>query len=132
MIDENLIFSDSQAVTETAASENVLKIDATMEVAAGKPVDLEVKVVEDFNNVTSLTVAVETATDEDFTSATVLAQTAAILLAELKAGYRFKLPTLPLGNKGYVRLKYTVVGTDATTGKIFAAIVDGAQQSYHN
>ena len=39
---------------------------------------------------------------------------------------------MPAGNKGFVRLKYTVNGTAPTTGKVSAYLTDAVTQSYHN
>lgn len=130
MIDSQLMFSDGQAVTATAASENVIKL-GDREVAFGTPIPLLIQIKEAFNNLTSLKIAVETATDEAFTSPVELAATT-VLLADLVKGKQVPLVFMPAGNLGYARLKYTVVGTAPTTGKVFGAVVDCLQQGHHN
>lgn len=133
MNDANLILSNHQAITGTTVSENVIKLDATKDAAIGTPVYVLAQVTEDFNNCTSVTVALETADNESFTNAVTLVSSGAEVLAKLKAGFKFNPLTLPKGNLGYIRMKYTVAGTTAPTqGKIFAAIVDAIPHSYHN
>ncbi len=132
MNDNTLKFSDSQQIRTTGDvySTNVLKIDG--EKAYGEPVDTLFQVVEDFNNCTSVEVTIETAVDEAFTTPVALISSGAIPLASLTTGYKFNPLVLPKGNLGYMRAKYTVAGTAPTTGAIFAGIVDGIENSYHN
>lgn len=130
MIDAQLQFSENQAITETASSENIIDL-GKREIAFGTPVPLLIRIVEDFNTLTSLTIAVETADNEQFSSAVELASSN-VLLADLKAGKIVPLCFMPAGNKGFVRLKYTVVGSNPTTGKISAYITDALPQSFHN
>lgn len=141
IFDKQNLFSDAQAVTATAASTNVIDLGKTGTVAGegaalprdigpGVPIPLRVQVVEDFNNLTSLAVALQVSTDEAFTSpVTVEAQT--IALASLKAGGVFGgLYHVPRGtNLRYARLNYTVTGTAPTTGKVTAGIVAGHQEN---
>lgn len=134
-LDSQLLFSDNQVVTTTAASTNVVKMANTenglKEVAFGNKIPLLVQVTEDFAGCTSVAAAVETSETEDFASATTLVQTSAIPLASLKAGYKFPIGEIPAGNKGYMRMKYSVNGT-ATAGKITAGIVDAIDNSYQD
>jgi hypothetical protein len=137
IFDNTLLFSSQQAITATAASTNVIDLGATgtpiggvaltRDIGVGKEMDLSVLVTENFNNLTSLTVAVQTSPDNS-TYTTVL-QSPAILLAALVAGYQFKVPnSFELGtNARYVRLNYTVAGTAPTTGKITAGVVSARQ-----
>ena len=130
ILDEQGLFSDNQKITATAASENILDL-GKREVAFGTPVEIFIQVTEDFNNLTSLEIAVQTSTDEDFTSAVDLTKQT-LLLADLKKGVVSSVKFLPKGDLGYMRLKYTVTGTSPTTGAILAGITDGAQESFHN
>lgn len=132
MIDSQLEFSNEQAITTTAASQNVIFLGKNREVAFGNPIPLLVRIKETFNNLTSLKIAVETAVDEAFTSAIELASTT-VLLADLKEGNLVPLSFMPSGNKGYVRLKYTVNGETAPTkGKVYACLTDCVAQSFHD
>lgn len=132
-LDSQLLFSDNQAVTQTAASENVVQManGELKEVAFGNKLPLLVQVTEDFVGCTSIAVAVETSETENFASATTLVATSAVPVADLKAGYKFAIGEIPKGNKGFMRLKYTLVGT-ATAGKITAGIVDAIDNSYQD
>lgn len=130
MIDSQLEFSSYQAITATSASTNIIDL-GKREISFGTPVPLMIMVMEDFNNLTSLKVAVETSETADMASAIELAS-ATVVLADLKTGKIIPLNFMPAGNKGFVRLKYTVSGTAPTTGKISAHITDGIPQSYHN
>ena len=87
---------------------------------------------EAFNNLTSLTISVETDDNSSFSSATTVFTTTAIVLASLTAGYVLKqLVELPEGtNERYVRLKYTVAGTAPSTGKVTAGIVAARQSNF--
>lgn len=130
MIDSLLIFSDKQAVTETCDSENIVYL-GKREIAFGKPVPLEILINEDFNNLTSLTVTVQTDENENMEAAKDLVS-ATLVADDLKAGKKIPIAFMPAGNMGYVKLKYTVDGSAPDKGKISAYISDGAQQSYHN
>lgn len=131
MLDESLKFSENQAITATTVSENVLDLGVGREVAFGDPIPLLAMVKEDFNNLTSLKVAVETDSTDEFNSPVELASST-VLLANLKRGKMIPISFMPAGNKGFVRLKYTVTGTAPTTGKISAYLTDAVTQSYHN
>ena len=130
ILDEQNLFSDNQAITATAASTNVLNF-GTREIAFGTPVELFVQVTEDFNNLTSLKITVQTSATENFSTAVDLIDQT-ILLANLKKGTVSSLKFLPKGNLGYMRLYYTVTGTAPSTGKILAGVTDGAEESFHN
>ena len=134
-IDNEMLFSDNQKITANAASTNVVKLASTehglTEVAFGKSIPLLIQVTEDFNNLTSLKVGVQTASDEEFTSLTTLVE-ATLELASLKTGKKFPIKEIPAGNKGYARMYYTVTGTAPTTGAITAAVVDAIDNSYQD
>lgn len=133
LLDIETLFSDAQAITATAASTNVILMakGQLKEVAFGTPMPLLIQVVEDFEGGTSIKFAVQTSATENFASVTTLAETAAISVAELKAGYRAPINYVPKGNKGYMRIYYTVVGTP-TKGKIDAGIVAAFDNSFQD
>tara|TARA_X000001316_G_C922083_1_gene36887 strand:+ start:2928 stop:3359 length:432 start_codon:yes stop_codon:yes gene_type:complete len=136
IFDAQSLFSDAQAITADAASTNVLDLGAagtpkhakaaiTQDVGRGRDVPIRIQVVEDFNTLTSLDIAIEVDNDEAFGSATVVS-TVTVLLADLVAGYVAPTVYLPRGvNERYVRLNYNVNGTNPTTGKITAGLVFG-------
>jgi len=139
IFDTTLQFSSNQAITATAASTNSIDLGATgtpfggialtRDIGAGKEIAISCLVTETFATLTSLTVTIETDDNSSFSSATTVYSSGAIPVATLVAGYPFKVPAhFPLGtNERYVRLKYTVAGSSATTGKITAGVVDGRQ-----
>ena len=141
IIDNTLVLSDHQAVTATAASTNLWDTlangrpygwvtDRTADIGEGYlNIPLLVEVTTAFATLTSLTISVEVDDNEAFSSATTVATTGAIPAATLVAGYRVKgLDRVPAGvTEQFMRLKYTVAGSDATAGKIFAAVTAGNQ-----
>lgn len=118
LLDAQCLFSDNQAITATAVSTNVVRFglgECTF-------VPLLIQVTEDFATLTSLTVKVQTATDSTFTTAVDLAS-ATLAASALKAGAVFPINFIPSGNLGYIRISYTVIGSNATAGKITAGVV---------
>jgi hypothetical protein len=130
ILDEQGLLSNKQAITASAASENILDF-GKREIAFGTPVEVYIQIAENFNNLTSLSVSVQTAVDEAFTTPVDLVEHT-ITLSKLKKGTVSTIKFLPKGNLGYIRLYYTVTGTAPTSGAIFAAIVDGSEESFHN
>lgn len=134
-IDKENLFSNAQAITATAASSDVIDLDGQAVSAARKKgaigIDLEIlaQVVESFATLTSLTVALQTDDDSAFGTAETVVQTAAIATASLVVGHQFRLSSLPHRLKRYVRLLYTVAGSNATAGKVTAALVLGRQST---
>lgn len=127
MLDYTMMFSNQQAITADTASTKVLETFG--DIGRGvPPIPLLIQVVEDFNNLTDLTVCFQTATDEAFTTPITLVKST-LALADLKAGVRFHINHLPDGILNYMRLYYDVNGTTAPTkGKITAGIVDALSQ----
>lgn len=126
------LFSDDQAITATAASTNVIDfgtpgtpIRAAAPIVDEKGVSmipLAIQVTEDFDNLTSLTIAVQTDNNAAFSSATTV-HSQTIALASLVAGAKTALRMIPFNTtEQYVRLHYTVTGTAPTTGKITAGV----------
>lgn len=130
ILDETVLLSDDQAITATANSTNTIDLGADRDIGKGVPVPLLVQVTEDFDNLTSLTIAVQTDDNDSFSSATTLATTGAIPLASLVAGYQAPLDFVPRGTERYVRLAYTVTGVAPTAGKVTAGIVLDHQQGH--
>ena len=140
IMDLTTLFSNAQAVTATAASTNLIDLGATgtvygaaaaltRDIGRGAKADLALRVVESFNNLTSLTITIETDDNAAFSSPTTVFTSPAYALTDLATGARHLLPdSIPVGvNERYVRLKYTVAGTAPTLGKITAGIVWGLQ-----
>ena len=126
ILDEQGLFSDKQAITASCVSENVLEL-GNREVSFGTPIGIFIQIAEDFNNLTDLTIKVQTSMQEDFSeSVDLIEQT--MKLQDAVSTIKF----LPKGNLGYVRLSYVVTGTEPTEGKILAGIADGTEESFHN
>lgn len=135
ILDKNLLLAEGQAVTATAISENVIRIPAagtvygegsplSRNLGPGEEVPILIQVTENFDNLTSLTITLETADNEALsTNNEVIFSTGAIPLAKLVAGYRTAVRVLPdFVLRDFVGLRYTVAGTAPTAGKITAAI----------
>lgn len=134
IFDMQTLLSDAQAITATAASTNTIDLGPiatgiVRDIGKGKPIPLRIQVVEAFNNLTSLAIALQTDDNTGFASAkTVWSQT--VVLADLIAGKVIVPEWIPRGtDERYMRLNYTVTGTAPTTGKITAGVVMGAQSN---
>lgn len=138
IIDNSLLLSDAQAVTASAASANVIDLGTTgtpygasaallRDLGRGQEVDLAVTVTQAFAGLTSLQVSVQVSPDN--ATWTTVSSGAVVPLASLVAGYQFKVPgSIEEGvNVRYLRLYYTVGGSNATAGKITAAVVASRQ-----
>ncbi len=129
-------FSVAQAITATAISTNVIDLgvagtpyDAKRavnhDIGKGNMVPLLVQVVQDFNNATSVEIAIETGADETLGTRII---SEVVPLAELVAGKQFVLTYLPNEiTERYLGLRYTVVGTAPSTGQFTAGITMGVQ-----
>lgn len=135
ILNKNLMFAEAQAITATAISENVIQWEGVETVplesgpidrnlGKGTPIPILIQVVEDFANLTSLTITLETATNAALSSGgVVLATTVAIPVASLVAGYQPAIEWLPDAvMKEYCGLRFTVGGSNANAGKITAAL----------
>lgn len=140
IFDSTNLFSDGQAITATAASTNVIDLSPTgtpvgsaaalvRDIGPGNPLPIRIHVTEAFNNLTSLTVALQVDDNSAFSSATTV-ETVTIPLAELTLGaFVNEIYYVPRGtNERYVRLNYTVAGTAPTLGKVTAGIVASHQE----
>jgi hypothetical protein len=122
LIDNKNIFSDKQAITETADSTSKVNLMAFMgKVKAGNPY-VSIKVTENFATLTSLDIDLLQAATESG-SYTSVHKISAIPRATLIKGYRVPIRVLPSAVKSpWLKLVYTVNGSAATAGKIFAAL----------
>lgn len=132
------LFSDDQAITATAISENVIDLGVAgtpygaaaplnRDVGKGTPVPVLIQVTEDFATLTSLTITVEVSAAAGLTSPQVLA-TETIAVADLLAGKQTYMQVLPNGaDLRYLGVRYTVTGSNATAGAITAGISMGNQ-----
>ena len=135
IFDSTNLFSSAQAITATAASTNVIDLGATgkvvggtanlvRDIGLGQRIPLRIQVVEAFNTLTSLAVTIQVDDNEAFSSPTTVdSQTIALAGLTLGAVFNGLYFVPPKTNERYVRLNYTVAGTNPTLGKITAGFV---------
>jgi hypothetical protein len=132
IVDKNTRFSNSQAVTATAVSENVLDLGAIRNMGTGaRPLYLVVQVtvaMTDAASDSTITVTIETDTLAAFGSATV-SQTVSPVFAALSAiGERRVVQVAPEAmNEAFARLRYTTTNGDLTTGSFTAFLTPDPQ-----
>lgn len=132
ILDKQNLFSDDQAITDSSvASTNYINL-GDREIAKGTPVPIVIQATTGFANLSTLNIMIQTDDEATFTNPTKLAETGAIPVADLVAGYRANLNFFPKGNRGLTRLYYGKTGATETTGKITAGIVDAVQDGHHN
>ena len=121
LVDAILIFSDEQAITATAASTNVIDFgEANANLGAGTPLIINFIITEAFATLTSLQISLQQGATS--TPATDLVNLPAIAAANLTKGAYIQEIMIPSQHLRYMRLYYTVAGSNATAGKIFAYI----------
>ena len=136
-LDNRTVLSDKQAITGDAVSTNVIDLSPMGSTYDGvemvrkfaiRDIPFLVQVTEEFNTLTSLTIAFQSSDTEVFTVAkNELSFT--VPLADLVVGYKIPLDFLPKGISGrYLRMNYTVVGTDPTAGAITACAVGAVER----
>lgn len=126
--------SPAQAITATAASTNIIDLGAYVgtvtgahaDPGPGRPLYIAASVVQAFNNLTSLTITLQSSNDSTFASGVIGHWTVTIALAALTAGSKINLPAIAgvTGILEFLRLDFTVTGTAPTTGSIEAGIVE--------
>lgn len=134
IFDNQSMLSDAQVIIATAVSTNSLDLGpiragVVRDIGKGKQIPLLVQVVETFNTLTSLTVALQVDDNEAFSSPKTV-WSSVVLLADLKAGKVVIPEYIPRGtDERYARLSYTVTGTNPTLGKITAGVTMGNQSN---
>lgn len=122
LIDSTLVLSDKQAVTASAASDNV--IDQLAKGDAHNRCVVIAQIDEDFAGLTDLKISLQTCGVSAFSSSKELFS-ASFAAADLKKGKTLVKTVLPLGADRYIRGYYTVTGT-GTAGKISLFVTDEA------
>jgi hypothetical protein len=122
ILDKQALFSDSQAVTTTAASTNYINNGSAADIGPGTHQRIFAIVDEAFLTLTSLAISLEVDDNASFSSvATLWSRT--FLAAALTLNAKLDLPGIPAGCEKYMQLKYTVAGSTATAGKLTSGIV---------
>ena len=122
LLDQNLVFSDAQALRATGASTNVVDLTAAGDAAPGRLVVIA-HADTAFAGATQVVVALQTATKADFSDAATLGSVtlSGTQLADTEKNL-FAMG-IPVGMKRYVRIYYTVTGT-VTAGNITCFVAD--------
>ncbi len=108
ILDADLIFSEKQAVTATAASTKVLDLQEGGD-AIGQELTVKAVVGTAFAGGTSLQFKLQTSGDNS--TWTDLLMTGAVAVADLKSGAIPFDVRVPKGAKRYLRMQYVAVGT---------------------
>lgn len=112
-----------QAITATAVSTNTYDLGVARDIGAGEELEYFIKSGVVFNTLTSLTIDLITSASADLSTPTVL-QSHSRTLAQLAVDSVQVRGRIPLGGaQRYLGFRYTVVGTNPTTGTIVAGIV---------
>lgn len=138
ILDKTNELSNSQAVSTTAASTNVIDLGApgtvlggpaalVRDIGPGMPIPLMVQVTGTVTGPGNMVVEVRTCTTASMTGAVTLARTTAMTTAQLTAGYQIPIPVVPLDmSSRYMDVRYVVDSTLSISG-ISAGIVAGLQ-----
>lgn len=123
ILDDKFIFSDGQAVTVTAVSTNVIDTGPNAKkLGGGQEMVCEVVVDTDFATLTSLKATLQESADNS--TFTTLVDGVAVAAASLLKGRKILCCTVPPTHARYLRVNYTVAGSDATAGKVNAHLVN--------
>ena len=137
ILDTLLQFSPTpQAITATAGSIDQIDLgplgqgQTVRDIGVGEDLYLVVRSVAAFNNLTSLTVALQTDDNAGFASPVLVWASAAIPLAQLTANRVQAIVAIPPGVpvERFLRMHYTVAGVAPTTGSVEAFITNDIQQ----
>lgn len=130
LIDQELVFSDGQAITADAASTNVIDLMAAGR-APGNDLGVFAQITETFTNLTSLEFQVQSCAAEGFGSNVKTHQKVSVTLAsgKLAAGQKIDLGKLLEGTLQYVRIYYDVTGTAPDAGKVTSLLAPFGSQT---
>ncbi len=128
ILDSELLLSDGQEITATAASDDFIDFGSNRDVGPGTPVPLLIQVASDFSDMDDLTVDIQTSGDPTFSAGVKTLASMTVPVADLVQGYQFPVGHLPNHCRRYLRLNYTVGNPGSSPGgAITAGIVWGVQ-----
>lgn len=126
----------AQAITATALSTNVLDLRNSGSPAlvdeglSGPEMWLVIQCIAAFNNLTSLTITLESDSTSNIATAPTVHCSKTILLAGLTAGANLIRMQLPSDDyKRYLAVRYTVTGTAPTTGSVVSFLALDVQRN---
>lgn len=140
LLDDQALFSDQQALTVTAVSQNFINLGVPgtppaapapvkQDIGGARQIPVLVQVTEDFAGGTSLVAELQKSTTDDFAAFEVVASSGAVPVADLIAGKQLPIPVVPIGaDAQYLRMAYTIDGT-MTAGRITAGVSAGNQSN---
>lgn len=144
IFDKQSLFSEAQSligVAGTTVSTNVIDRNALGipkhapaafkdDLGKGTKIPLRAQITKTVVGGTSVQLVVQVSVDEAFTAPIAVAQTAAVPVASLVAGYVFAIDHIPLRtNERFIRLAYVRVG-EQTAGEVTAGITLGNDEWY--
>ncbi|HET8685243.1 MAG TPA: hypothetical protein VFM18_01110 [Methanosarcina sp.] len=141
ILDNRALFSDAQAITATTVSTNSYdlgqpgismpgRVQLLRSMGKGKVIPFVCVIDQTFNNLTSLAIVMQEASDSAFTTPVEVFRIN-VPLAQLVKGYVLPMDKLPRGiNLQYLQMRYEVTGTAPTQGTITAGIVAAVDASY--
>lgn len=131
LLDKQLLVSEAQAVTASAASTNIIDLSAYRNVGVGKDIEAALFVDEAATAAGAATVqfGIETDDNAGFSSATQLYLSPAIPKASIVPGFNpFAGLKLPAGVERYLRFYYTVATGPLTAGKFTGGLILASDQ----
>ena len=115
ILDNQLVFSDAQALTTTAVSTNVIDLGADGNIGIGEPMGVVITVDVALDGTTTDETYVVTVQSGSSATPTTVIATRAITYTEGVLGAQFVIPLPPdLSGARYLRLNYTLGGTTPT------------------
>lgn len=122
LIDSSLEFSVDQALTTTAASENVIDLGGDRDIGPGRPMWVTVSVLKALAGGTAYKATLQTSDDNSTYS-----DIASVDLSTAQGDGA--VVGMPYTNKRYLRLNYEITGT-GTAGSVSARLTDQEPRSW--